>query len=169
MTDLPSNFKINDEAGKSLYTGLSNQVQTLNPSESEFRRYSQTYRIFVLHHFLKNGTTDERLNTRSSKSLKICVYRTINQVICFFFLLNSFYSRIVLIPKAEITVNSGDTAVPTAYQNPTAIRFLRINPRSWYEESALRLEIYGCVLPKISTEGMGAIVLNMQKNYKDWT
>lgn len=75
MTDLPSNFKINDEAGKSLYTGLSNQVQILNPSES----------VFVLNHFLKNGTTDERLNTRSSKPFKICVYRTINQVICFFF------------------------------------------------------------------------------------
>lgn len=94
------------------------------------------------------------------------MYRTINQVICFFFLLNSFHSRIVLIPKAEITVNSGDTAVPTAYQNPTAIRFLRINPRSWYKESALRVEIYGCVLSKISTEGMGAIVLNMQKTTK---
>lgn len=51
MTDLPSNFKINDEAGKSLYTGLINQVQILNPSESEFRRYSQTYWIFVLNHF----------------------------------------------------------------------------------------------------------------------
>ena len=56
-------------------------------------------------------------------------------------------------------MNSGDTAVPTAYQNPTAIRFLRINPRSWYKESGLRVEIYGCVQPKISTEGMGAIVL----------
>lgn len=87
-------------------------------------------------------------------------------LLLFFFLLNSFYSRIVLIPKAEITVNSGDTSVPTAYQNPTAIRFLRINPRSWYKESALRVEIYGCVLPKISTEGMGAIVLNMQKTTK---
>lgn len=85
MTDLPSNFEINDEAGKSLYTGLTNQVQTLNPSESEFRRYSHTYWIFVLNHFLKNGATDERLNTRSSKPLKICVYRTINLVICFFF------------------------------------------------------------------------------------
>ena len=63
-------------------------------------------------------------------------------------------------------MNSGDTAVPTAYQNPTAIRFLRINPRSWYKETALRVEIYGCVLPKISTEGMGAIVLNMQKTTK---
>ena len=90
MTDLPSNFKINDEAGKSLYTGLSNQVQTLNPSESEFRRYSQTYWIFVLNHFLKNGTTDERLNTRSSKPFKIWLYRTINQVICFFFYLIRF-------------------------------------------------------------------------------
>ena len=28
------------------------------------------------------------------------------------------------------------------------------------------MEIYGCVLPKISTEGMGAIVLNMQKTTK---
>lgn len=63
-------------------------------------------------------------------------------------------------------MNSGDTSVPTAYQNPTAIRFLRINPRSWYKESALRVEIYGCVLPKISTVGMGAIVLNMQKTTK---
>ena len=56
-------------------------------------------------------------------------------------------------------MNSGDTAVPTAYQNPTAIRFLRINPRSWYKENGLRVEIYGCVQPKISIEGMGAIVL----------
>lgn len=63
-------------------------------------------------------------------------------------------------------MNSGDTAVPTAYQNPSAIRFLRINPRSWYKEGALRVEIYGCVLPKISTEGMGAIVLTMQKTEK---
>ena len=52
MTDLPSNFLNNDEAGKSLYTtGLTNQVQILNPSESVFRRYSQTYWIFVLNHF----------------------------------------------------------------------------------------------------------------------
>ena len=63
-------------------------------------------------------------------------------------------------------MNSGDTAVPTAYQNPTAIRFLRINPTSWYKESALRVEIYGCVQPKKLTEGMGAIVLTMQKTKK---
>ena len=91
------------------------------------------------------------------------MYRTKDQAI---FLLNSCYSRIVFIPKADITVNSGDTAVPTAYQNPTATRFLRINPRSWYKESALRVEIYGCVLPKISIEGMGVIVLTMQKTRK---
>ena len=97
------------------------------------------------------------------KPFKNYVYRTKDQAI---FLLHSFYSRIVFIPKADITVNSGDTAVPTAYQNATAIRFLRINPRSWYKESALRVEIYGCVLPKISTEGMGVIVLTMQKTRK---
>ncbi|XP_078382530.1 uncharacterized protein LOC144665215 isoform X2 [Oculina patagonica] len=57
-----------------------------------------------------------------------------------------------MIPKAVINVMSGDTAVPTVYQSVAATRFLRIQPRSWYKESALRVEVYGCVLSATETQ-----------------
>ncbi|KAJ7362177.1 Milk fat globule-EGF factor 8 protein [Desmophyllum pertusum] len=57
-----------------------------------------------------------------------------------------------ILPKVVININNGDTAVPTAYQSLAATRFLRIQPRTWYKESALRVEVYGCILPATPTQ-----------------
>ncbi|XP_020631092.1 neuropilin-2-like [Orbicella faveolata] len=59
-----------------------------------------------------------------------------------------------LLPKASINVKSGDSAVPTVYQSLSATRFLRIQPRSWYKESTLRIEVYGCLLSAAQTQGL---------------
>lgn len=56
--------------------------------------------------------------------------------------------------QAIINVKSGDSAVPTVYQSLTATRFLRIQPRSWYKESTLRIEVYGCLLSAAQTQGL---------------
>lgn len=56
--------------------------------------------------------------------------------------------------QAIINVKSGDSAVPTAYQSLTITRFLRIQPRSWYKESTLRVEVYGCILSAAQTQGL---------------
>ncbi|PFX17234.1 Lactadherin [Stylophora pistillata] len=48
------------------------------------------------------------------------------------------------LPKGLVNVTNGNAAIPTAYQIPTSIRFLRIQPTSWHKGSALRIEVYGC-------------------------
>ena len=89
---------------------------------------------------------------RSKTTLFVC-----NILRCNFF---SIFSKTSVYSQAIINVKSGDSAVPTVYQSITATHFLRIQPRSWYKESTLRVEIYGCIVSAAQTQGLVSVFVS---------